>query len=195
MPYTYLGPIDYFRKLVDYKEVVFERHENFKKQTYRNRCTIYGANGELNLTVPTIHVSGERSIEIQKISYEQDWQKLHWKSLEAAYRSSPFFEYYEDDLEPILMRKYALLIELNQSLLEWVLEALDIQLEIKVTQSYEEAFDGIDLRGNYSPKDVTPPEAEFKRYPQVFEDRAGFLENLSIVDLIFNQGPRAKEYL
>ena len=195
LPYTYLGPVDYYRSIANSKRIVLERHENFKKQTFRNRCTIYSPNGPLNLVVPTIHVSGERTMDIRKISYEQDWRKLHWKSFEAAYRSSPFFEYYEDDLQPILMKEYELVIDLNRALMDWVLDTLEIQVEITTTASYEEDYDGLDLRTAYSPKTYSTVIGDFKRYSQVFEDRAGFLPNLSIVDLIFNQGPRAKDYL
>jgi len=133
-------------------------------------------------------------MDLRKISYEQDWQKLHWKSLEAAYRSSPFFEYYEDDLQPIIMKKYDLLIDLNRELLDWVLRTLDVRIEITETTSYEEEFEGLDLREAYSPKTSSFQEDDFKRYPQVFEDRCGFIPNLSIIDLMFNQGPNSKDF-
>ena len=195
LPYTYLGPIHYFSAIVQEKRVVLECHEHFPKQTYRNRCTIYGANGPLNLVVPTIHISGERSIALRRIAYDQAWQKLHWKSLETAYRSSPYFEYYEDDLYAILMKKHDFLVDLNRELLNLILGIIDIQAELSETASYEDEFDGIDLRGAWSPKAGTSEMEDFKRYPQVFEDRHGFIPNLSIADLIFNQGPNSKDYL
>jgi len=195
LPYTYLGPVHYYRSILEHTHITLERHENFHKQTFRNRCTIYGANGPLNLVIPTLHVSGERSMDVREISYAQDWQKLHWKSLESAYRSSPFFEYYEDEFSAILMEKHRLLIELNRSFMELTLRIIGIDVEIKETLQYEEKCDNPDLREVYTPKSAMMASQGFKRYPQVFEDRFGFIPNLSILDLIFNQGPRSKEYL
>ena len=195
LPYTYLGPVYYYKTVLEYREIVLEEHENFPKQTYRNRCTIYGANGALNLIVPTEHVSGERTMSLRRIAYTEEWQKLHWKSLETAYRSSPYFEYYEDDLRPILMEKYEFLIELNRALIDWACKALDLEIEITDTESYEVEFTGLDLREAYTPRTSPVGGKDFKRYPQVFENQHGFIPNLSIVDLIFNQGPNAKEYL
>jgi len=195
LPYTYLGPIHFYSRIKEDKRVVLERHEHFRKQTFRNRCTIYGANGALDLTVPTLHLSGERSMDIREISYTNDWQKLHWKSLESAYRSSPFFEYYEDEFAAKLMNKYTLLRALNRDLMELALRIMDIDFEITETLSYEDNFSGTDLRDVYTPKSAVMSGQSFKRYPQVFEDRHGFIPNLSIWDLIFNQGPRSKEFL
>ncbi|MBL4752647.1 MAG: WbqC family protein [Flavobacteriales bacterium] len=195
LPYTYLGPIHFYSRIKEDKRVVLERHEHFRKQTFRNRCTIYGANGALDLTVPTLHLSGERSMDIREISYTNDWQKLHWKSLESAYRSSPFFEYYEDEFAAKLMNKYTLLRALNRDLMELALRIMDIDFEITETLSYEDNFSGTDLRDIYTPKSELMTGQSFKRYPQVFEDRHGFIPNLSIWDLIFNQGPRSKEFL
>lgn len=195
LPYTYLGPIRYYSSIVQHKNIVLEGHENFPKQTYRNRCTIYGANGPLNLIVPVEHKSGERSMGIKRISYQENWQKLHWKSLETAYRSSPFFEYYEDEFSDILMKQHELLIDLNTQLMTLVLKILDIEMDSSNTSSYKEEFDGLDLREDFAPNADLADKVDFQRYPQVFEDRHGFIPNLSIVDLIFNQGPGSKDYL
>jgi len=195
LPHTYLGPIHYYSHIAGENDIVLEKHENFPKQTFRNRCTIYGANGPLNLVVPTVHISGQRTMDLKQIAYDHDWRKLHWKSLETAYRSSPYFEYYEDELYAILIKDYGLLIDLNRALMNMVLGIMDIQANITETDSYEEGFDGLDLRAAYSPKKETISGVDFKRYPQVFEDRHGFIPNLSILDLIFNQGPNSKDYL
>ena len=195
LPHTYLGPIHYYRTIATHQHVILENYENFPKQTFRNRCVIYGANGALNLTVPTLHISGERSMHIRRISYRENWQKLHWKSLETAYRSSPFFEYYEDDFSEVLMAKYELLIDLNTALMKLVLGILDIQVSLSQTSTFELNFDGVDLRDFYTPQSGQSLKEDFKRYSQVFEDKHGFIPNLSIVDLIFNQGPGSKDYL
>ena len=192
LPYTYLGPVDFYKRIMEHGSIVLEKHENFPKQTYRNRCTIYGANGPLDLIIPVLHKSGERSIGDKQISYDEDWQKLHWKSLEAAYRSSPFFEYYEDDFSEVIWKKHKLLIDFNMDLINLMLKFLELEADISFTTEYSAEIDGQDLREEFDPK---LERKELPRYSQVFEDRHGFISNLSIVDLIFNQGPRAKDYL
>ena len=190
-----MGPVSYYSCIAQNRNIALESHENFSKQTFRNRCTIYGANGPLNLIVPVEHRSGERSINDKRISYHENWQKLHWKSLEAAYRSSPFFEYYEDGFRTVLMKRHKLLIELDLQLMSLILKILDIEVDLSITSEYKEEFDGLDLREDFTPNTNGADKGAFNHYTQVFEDRHGFLPNLSIADLIFNQGPRSRDYL
>ncbi len=195
LPYTYMGPVSYYSCIAQHRNIALERHENFPKQTFRNRCTIYGTNVPLNLIVPVEHRSGERSISDKRISYRENWQKLHWKSLETAYRSSPFFEYYEDDFLGVLMKKHELLIDLNAQFMSLILKILDIEVDLSFTSEYKEGFDGLDLREDFTPNADLADKEDFQHYTQVFEDRHGFLPNLSIADLIFSQGPRSRDYL
>lgn len=193
---SYLGPIQYYSKLLKYKEVYIELHENFLKQTYRNRCKIYGANGELSLSIPVKKIAAKTKIKDLLIDYDTNWRKIHWKSIESAYRSSPFFEYYEDDLRPFYEMKNKYLIDLNQELQNVLLEHLEIESNINTTSEYIHLpgsnFD--DLRCFFTPKNTIDVSAK-TTYKQVFSDKSGFIPNLSIIDLLFNEGPNATEIL
>ena len=98
---AYFPSIQYVKALLKAKDATFTLESNYQKQTYRNRCSIYGANGKLNLTIPIQHTKrdGRQKDKVVKIMWEENWQKLHWRSLSSAYRSSPFFEFYEDELK------------------------------------------------------------------------------------------------
>ena len=195
---AYLGPIQYYLKLLEYPSILFEHYEHYEKQTYRNRCCIYGANGKLNLIIPVQHTGDRITIKDVKISYDSDWQKLHWRSIQAAYRSSPYFEYYEDELAPFFTKKYKLLIEFNEALQLRILGILGLKIKSSHTTSYQTAYqDTTDCRNYFSPKLETlnfKLETNFP-YQQVFEDKHGFIPNLSIIDLLFNLGTDAVSYL
>ncbi|MBN4051261.1 WbqC family protein [bacterium AH-315-M05] len=196
---TYLGPIQYYLKLLEYPSILFEHYEHFEKQTYRNRCCIYGANGKLNLIIPIQHTGDRIAIKDVKISYDSDWQKLHWRSIQAAYRSSPYFEYYEDDFAPFFAKKYpahAGLIDFNEALQFRMLGILGLKIKSSHTTSYQELYaDSKDYRTTIHPKIATYPSLIANPYQQVFEDKHGFISNLSIIDLLFNLGPDAISYL
>ena len=195
---AYLAPIQYYSKLLKYDEALVEHHEHFPKQTYRNRCNIYGANGLLALTIP-LKKRGERTpVKDVRISYDQPWQNLHWRSMQASYRSSPYFEYYEDDLTPFYEKQYEFLLDFNSELHELVCGLLKIDNNVKPTASYEKMIAGADdLREGISPKVDWRSDRDFeaKEYTQVFGSKFGFLPNLSIADLLFNEGPSAKEFI
>lgn len=191
---AYLAPIQYYCKLLNYSEVFIEFHENFIKQTYRNRCKIYSANGELSISIPVKKIDTKTKIKDLLIDYDTNWTKIHWKSIEAAYRSSPFFEFYEDDLRPFYKKKYKYLIDFNIELQNVILEHLDLSVNVKFTEKYLHFPDYDDLRNIITPKKnintYNTPE-----YTQVFKDKHGFIPNLSIIDLLFNEGPNAIEIL
>lgn len=196
---AYLPPVQYYCKLIGYDSILIEYFEHFEKQTYRNRCCIYGANGKLNMSIP-LQKRGERvATKDIRISNDYNWQKIHWRSLESAYRCSPFFEFYEDDLAPLFLeKKYDFLVDMNEALVNRVNQLLKIKPEIKQTTTYERKYDGIgDFRSVISPKvDVSEdPDFVVKPYKQVFDNKYGFIPNLSVIDLLFNQGPSALEYL
>ena len=196
---AYLGPIQYYSKLVEYPECIIEHCEHFTKQTYRSRCDIYSPNGLKTLSVPLVKRNHRQAVKDLKISYDVDWQKLHWRTLESSYRRSPFFEYFEDDLYPFYHdKKFDFLIDLNEALQQEMLVLLKQKPKYSFTSEYHKEYtDAHDYRTIISPKESLEADVNFsiKIYSQVFETRHGFIHNLSIVDLLFNQGSRAMEQL
>ncbi len=195
LPLFYLPPVEYFQKLNSYNpDFLIEKHEHFPKQTYRNRANIYSPDGILTLVVPVVKGSKVHTpVKDVKISYDFNWQRLHWMSLQACYRSSAYFEYYEDDFAPFYEIKEAFLFDYNEKLLQILLKLLKIKASINYTENYEGEYpDSIDLRDSFSSK--KPSQFQQKPYFQVFEERHGFMKNLSIVDLLFNQGPQSINY-
>ena len=194
---TYFGPIDYFANVFQAEEIKIEVEENYQKQSYRNRCSIYGANGKLDLNVPVTHnktVGKRLKTKDALIANEFDWQKLHWKSLESAYRTSPYFEFYEDDLRPLFEKKHKFLLDLNFEVLDTLQELLQEEWNISKTKEYEMSPAGVlDLRKEISPKIET--KIIIPEYTQVFSDKYGFISNLSILDVLFMEGPNAEGYL
>lgn len=210
---TYFGPVQWYQKLYRYDRVLIEQHESFQKQTYRNRCLIATTNGIQALTVP---VAKDEKLEFRNekplisklaLSDHGNWRHLHWQALQSAYGESPFFEYYEDDIRPFFTQRYwELLIDFNEAICHKMCELLDIQPHIERTSSYipNNAGDGVcnnettlyDFREVIRPKHPLPdPDFHPRRYYQVYEQKHGFLPNLSILDLLFNMGPESIFYL
>jgi len=184
-----MAPIEYFAYLHQF-DCAIEVNDFFIKQTIRNRCTIYGANGKLHLTVPKHRKSSSKTlIKDIKISYDHKWQKEHWQSLVSSYRSTPFFEYFEDEMNTIFHKKYTNLIDLNIEMLTFICSKIGISTDFKFTETYSKVAVQNDLR-NYSFN-----SNDFPRYIQVFENKYGFIPNLSILDLLFNEGNNSKHYL
>ncbi|EDP94536.1 hypothetical protein KAOT1_10251 [Kordia algicida OT-1] len=170
--------------------------DNFQKQTYRNRTYIYGANGKLMFNVPVRHNKQQKHQKYKEIQIanETAWQRLHWKSLESAYRTSPYFEYYEDELRPLFEKRYTHLIDLNFDTIEIVNECLQLEIETSKTSEYHSIITGMqDFRKLAVVK--KEPDYGFDKYTQVFENKHGFISNLSILDLLFNEGTNALAYL
>ena len=192
---TYLPNIAHFVAIARAKEVLFEMHDNFVKQTYRNRCYIYGANGKLALNIPVIHSQKNRQkYRGVKVFHEENWQSNHWKSILSAYRTSPFFEYYEDDLKPLFTEKVDSILDFNLKCYEIICECLQLEFNISQTKVYEKTVQGVnDFRHLVNAKKKTIHS--FEPYTQVFESKHGFISNLSILDLLFNEGPNAINYL
>lgn len=191
---TYFPSISQFAAMVQAERITFEVEDHFQKQTLRNRMYIYSPNGSQLLNVPVKHSrAGHQKAKDIKIEYAEDWQKIHFKSLEAAYRSSPFFEYFEDAITPIFTKKHIFLLDLNFETIELISKCLQFKSEYDKTQEYFHAqpdFD--DIRSWAKAKsDVNALE----QYKQVFDDRHGFLNNLSVLDLLFNEGRHALDYL
>lgn len=174
--------------------VTLEMEDNFQKQTNRNRMYIYSPNGIQLLNIPIKH-SKDAHQKIQDVKLETafDWQKQHFKSLEAAYRTSPFFEYFEDDLMPIFTKKHTFLMDLNLQTMELVSKCLGMDFNPqKTTEYFHDVPDHEDFRYLINGKKDT---TQLESYTQVFEEKHGFLNNLSILDLLFNEGRYAKDYL
>lgn len=191
---TYFPSVSHFASMVQADSITFEMEDNFQKQTNRNRMYIYSPNGVQLLNIPVKH-SKERHQKTKDIRIEDafDWQKQHFKSLEAAYRTSPFFEYFEDDLALIFQKKHTFLMDLNFEAMEIVSNCLGFDFSYKKTTEYfHEATDFSDFRTLANGKKDT---YEFDPYTQVFEEKHGYLNNLSILDLLFNEGRYAMDYL
>lgn len=199
LPTAYLPPIQYYSKLIAYPEICIEQFEHFPKQTYRNRSYIYSPNGIQMLVVP-LNSRRERSVTKDiRVCYNTPWQKTHWRSIEAAYRRSPYFEYYENDFAPFYANsKFEFLIDLNMGLVELINSLLKITPKFSNTFTYEKNHNNmIDFRTLLSPKEDVSADTNLiiKPYSQVFNLKHGFIPNLSIIDLLFNHGPRGIEYL
>lgn len=178
---TFFGPISWYEQLARTTEPVFiEAHENFQKQTVRTRCRIATANGVQTLSVP---VNGSGSIRDIRISDHNNWRHLHWQALSSAYGSSPFFEYYADDIAPFFEKKCDSLFDYNLEITRKMCELLDLRKDIQLTDSYQGS--ALDLN----------QKVDCKPYYQVFQARHGFLPDLSILDLLFNMGPESILYL
>jgi hypothetical protein len=196
LPMFYLGPVEYFVQLNRYKpDILIEREEHFPKQTYRNRANVYTPDGVLTLVVPVVKGSKTHTkVKDVKISYDHEWQRLHWLSLTSCYRRSAYFEYYEDEFAVFYHNKFEYLFDFNEQLLQFVLKSLKIKTGINYTTEYHTDYPELnDFRNSFNPK--KEPSFEPKPYFQVFDDRKGFIKNLSIADLLFNQGPQSNTIL
>ena len=197
LPMFYLPPVAWFSKFKTYQsDILLEAEEHFPKQTYRNRANIYSPDGVLSLVVPVVKGSKVHTkAKDVRISYDFRWQRLHWMSLESCYRRSAYFEFYEDALAPFYQKQFDFLFDFNEELLNLLLKSVKISASPQKTESYEPVYPpGVtDLRHSFSSKKES--DLEQKPYFQVFEERHGFIKNLSIVDLLFSQGPHAINYL
>ena len=187
---AYLPSVNYMAWIVAQKKIGFIISNHFQKQTFRNRTSIYGPNGKLNLTIPIVHRK-DLDHQLDKnvlIHQETSWQKNHWRSLEASYRSSPFFEFYELNLYPFFHTRQENLMELNIQLILEILSLLEVDIDIN-----KEDEISIEFRALILAKEKTNKSNPI--YSQVFANKHGYLDNLSILDLLFNLGPESVDYL
>ena len=193
---TYFPTIASFSLIIK-KPCVMEVSDNYQKQSFRNRTYIYGANGKQLLTVPILHTGGETGRQLYKnvkIDNNVSWQKLHWKTLQTAYRTSPYFEFYEDAISPVFEKKFNFLIDLNFYSIEAVLSCLNTDIQWDKTSKYEENYqDFNDFRFLANAK--TEHNITQEEYYQIFSDKHGFIKNLSILDLLFHEGNYSENYL
>ncbi|MBK8883579.1 MAG: WbqC family protein [Bacteroidales bacterium] len=192
---AYLPPVEYFSLILDADEVLVEREENYLKQSYRNRCYILSANGPHSLTIPvylgSLHKTAVKEI---RIDYSKRWQQVHLRAINTSYRSSPFFEFYFEDFEKVILKNHEYLMDLNTGLTEVIFSMLRINKPLKYTSSFipPDSVDH-DYRYRISPKKSS--DFILKEYTQVFTTGSGFVRGLSIIDLLFNMGPDSSHYL
>ncbi len=193
LPLSYFGPIEEYALLAQNDKVIYETKEHFVKQSYRNRCHIYGANGEMRLTVPLVMKSREKTpMDKIKVSYSDKWQAQHWKTIVSAYKNSPYFVHYEEDLLNFFLTEFEYLIDLNKAAQDIILKHNRVSVEIEQTIEFH-----LEQENDYR-QIIHPKKSPFTlnpRYIQVFEDKHGFQPNLSILDLLFNEGPASNIYL
>lgn len=192
---TYFPSILQMAAVAQSKKVYFEVWDNYQKQTYRNRAHIAHANGKLMLSVPVRHSGGGKRQTTREVQIENNfpWQEQHWKSLQTAYRTSPYFEFYEDELFPFFNDPAYTLLDHNRSIFSFLYELIGLETPYEFTSEYKKDPPQKDLRGLVNAKakltySLTP-------YAQVLEANHGFLPNLSVLDLLFNEGPNTLEYL
>lgn len=194
---AYLAPVEYYTKLLAYDRIRIEQYDHYQKQTYRNRCTIASPSGPLALTVPTVKPSTLKCFTRDiRISDHGNWRHLHWNALESAYNHTPFFEYYKDDFRPFYEQRYEFLTDFNEALCRLVCSLIDFSPSLERTADYmvQPPPDTDDFRERIHPKkDFRTEDPAFQPCPyyQVFQEKQGFLPNLSIIDLLFNMGPES----
>lgn len=191
---TYFPNVVHFAAMLNADDVYFEVCDNYQKQSFRNRTEIYAANGKLALTVPVSYTQKNRQrYKDVKIANDDNWQLQHLKSLQSAYSMSPFFEFYIDDLIPLFGKQYKFILDLNLECFKVLSDCLQLNLTINKTRTFEkEVEDKTDFRAlvrrNYNVDNL-------EYYTQVFTEKHGFIPNLSILDLLFNEGPNCELYL
>lgn len=185
----YAGNVLYYSTLMHYTDLIVDVYQHYEKQTFRNRCQIVTANGVMDLIIPIEKPHGTKTIDKDIKIVQNNWQKIHWGALEAAYRQSPFFMYYEDDLRPFYHHKYTYLVDYNQALQSCLCSLIGISPRLSQSTAYLSPQNEHDFRNTIHPKHALCDE-RFRSIPyyQVFEQKHGFIPNMSILDLLFNMG-------
>ena len=197
---AYFPPVEYFFAIASSRRVLLEQCEYYQKQSYRSRCRIYSAAGPETLSVPVVkETTLSRPIRDMKVDYTDPWLQVHKRAFDAAYNSSAFYEYYKDDIFSVLDSRPKYLFDLNASLLELLLGMVGLKTEISLTEDFVKDYGEGDLRERIHPKfrgeSLLAQYKKEKTYFQVFSDRQGFVPNLSILDLLCNEGPNAISFL
>lgn len=187
--------IAWWASIIDRKILVFDKAEHFQKMTYRNRYYISGANGMIQLSIPLVSGRNQRTPmnEVQ-ICNKDKWQVQHWRTLVSVYKRSPYFDFYEPELATLFEQQFNLLADFNLASYQWLKKQLGISIDEQFADEYVKEFDGIDLR-TMKPDIEKKANASFPHYYQVFEERTGFLANLSVLDLLFSEGPHASKWI
>ena len=189
---SFLPPVEYFAFLTQ-QEVQVESCEHYQKQSFRTRCAIFTANGRETLSLPVVHCPDKEPILQTRIDYSTPWQRTLWRAIESAYGGSPFFLYYRDAIQPFFEKRYELLFDYNLQIIKTILRALRLPTVITMTDDFEPMAEN-DLREAFCPK-KNNESTSFPEYYQVFSTKFPFAPDLSVLDLVFNEGPEAVEYL
>jgi len=194
---AYFPPINYVSLISRANKVLIEQEENYLKQSYRNRCLILTANGQSALSIPVLSGSFKKTpVKEIRIDYSKRWQQVHLRALLSAYKSSPFFEYYFDEIEKVIAGNTEYLLEQNMNSLKTILKIMRISTTVEFTCAFEPVAErDYDFRYLISPKKEKPGKNSTKEYYQVFSNKFGFTGGLSILDLLFNAGPDSANYL
>ena len=198
---SYWPNLHYFFYVLNASIINIEQFDNYSKQSYRNRTQILSANGVLNLSIPIKKNKSEKVVNAIEISYKEDWQKNHWRAITSAYKNSPYFDFFEEDLKVFYSNKYNLLIDYNIEQLKFIIKVLKQKKNIQLTKQYESNPESvIDLRTIIHPKqsylsDKLVANKLDQSYYQTFENKISFTPNLSILDLLFNKGLHTIDYL
>jgi len=193
-PTAYLPSIQYISLFLKTDDVSIELFETYCKQSCRTRCDVITANGIQTLTVPVVKVNGNHTLTKDvEISYKESWQQVHLRCMESAYRKSAYFDYYFPYFEKIYKQRFNTLVELNDFCLKTILKIIKVKKEYSYTEDFEKIIDNSDYRIFLSKNGTN--KTEMKPYYQVFADRHGFISNLSVIDLLFNEGPASVNYL
>ena len=198
---AYWPNLHYFYYLLNTESFVIERYENYHKQSFRNRTQILTANGKLDLSIPIKKINTKELIKDIEISYQENWQNNHWRAITSAYKNSPYFDFFEEEIKQLYSTPFKHLIEYNLEQLKLVLKLLKIKKEISFTSDFEkEPTNFLDLRNSIHPKieftnDTLVSEKLKTPYYQTFESKFDFNPNLSILDLLFNKGLETIDYL
>jgi len=191
---TFFPNVASYMVMVQSTNLVFEIQDSYQKQTYRNRCYIYGANGKLGLNIPVHYSQKNRQNSTKiKIDNSSNWQSIQWKSIESAYKTSPFFEFYEDEFTVLFNTPKEFLIAFNFECIEVINRCLNLEVIFTKSDQFSKSTSDLDYRFLVNARKesiINNPS-----YIQVFQDKYGFINNLSILDLLFNEGPNALTYL
>lgn len=195
--YQYFGSINYIKTLFQFSNINFEVCESFQKMSFRNRMVLAGSNGLVHLSVPLEKGRDQKQLlKDVRISYTLPWQLQHWRTIESCYNRSPFFEYYRDWLEPFYQRRPVFLLDMNRDLTAWLVKQLKLTARLGETNEFLPVYpsDFTDYRGKWLPRNFQQSSSNI-HYQQVFSDRIGFQPNLSILDLLFCEGPNSPNLL
>jgi len=198
---AYWPNLHYFYYVLNSENIVIESYENYHKQSYRNRTQILTANGKLDLSIPVKKINTKELIKDVEISYTENWQINHWRAITSAYKNSPYFEFFEEEIHYFYSKEFKFLMEYNSEQLKLILKLLKIKKDISFTTIFEKDPKGLlDLRNNIHPKiafteDQVVAGKLKSSYYQTFESKFPFHPNLSIIDLLFNKGLETKDYL
>jgi len=185
----YFPPVIFFYELGKYSHCEFEQYEHFQKMSFRNRCTLLGANGKIDLSIPVVGGRSQKNlVRDVEVDYKENWRARHWKTIVSCYAKSPWFDFYRDELEQIYLTKPERLIDWNLECFKWICAKMSIVTSWSFTSSYIKNYDPLtikDWRSHLLPSTINQLYPTPERYPQVFEDRFGFVPNLSVLDYLF----------